>query len=39
MKVFRIGGTDVNNLMYADDTVIVADSEEQSATLDSCSAW
>ena len=26
---FRIGGTVVNNLSYADDTVIVAESEEQ----------
>ena len=29
MKGFRIGGTVVNNLRYADDTVIVAESEEQ----------
>ena len=29
MDGFRIGGTDVNNLWYADDTVIIADSEEQ----------
>ena len=29
MKGFRIGGTVVNNLRDADDTVIVAESEEQ----------
>ena len=29
MEGFRIGGTGVNNLRYADDTVIVAESEEQ----------
>ena len=29
MDGFRIGGTVVNNLRYADDTVIVAESEEQ----------
>ena len=29
MEGFRIGGTVVNNLMYADDTVILAESEEQ----------
>ena len=29
MKGFRIGGTVVNNLRYADDTVIIAESEEQ----------
>ena len=29
MEGFRIGGTVVNNLRYADDTVIVAESEEQ----------
>ena len=29
MKGFRIGGTVVNNLWHADDTVIVAVSEEQ----------
>ena len=29
MEGFRIGGTIVNNLRYADDTVIVAESEEQ----------
>ena len=29
MDGFRIGGTVVNNLRYADDTVIIAESEEQ----------
>ena len=29
MDGFRIGDTVVNNLMYADDTVIIAESEEQ----------
>ena len=29
MEGFRIGSTVVNNLRYADDTVIVAESEEQ----------
>ena len=29
MDGFRIGGTGVNNLRYADDTVIIAESEEQ----------
>ena len=29
MEGFRIGGTVVHNLRYADDTVIVAESEEQ----------
>ena len=29
MEGFRIGGTVVNNLRYADDTVIVAESEKQ----------
>ena len=29
MEGFRIGGTVVNNLRYADDTVIVVISEEQ----------
>ena len=29
MECFRIGGTVVNNLRYADDTVIVSESEEQ----------
>ena len=29
MEGFRIGGTVVNNLKYADDTVIVAELEEQ----------
>ena len=29
MEGFRIGGTVVNNLRYTDDTVIVAESEEQ----------
>ena len=29
MDGFRIGGTFVNNLRYADDTVIIAESEEQ----------
>ena len=29
MECFRIGGTDANNLRYADDTVVVAESEEQ----------
>ena len=29
MDGFRIGGTVVNNLRYAEDTVIIAESEEQ----------
>jgi uncharacterized membrane-anchored protein YhcB (DUF1043 family) len=29
MGGFKIGGTEVNNLRYADDTVIIAESEEQ----------
>ena len=29
MDGFRIGGTGVNNLRYADNTVIIAESEEQ----------
>ena len=29
MEGFRIGGTVVNNLRYADDTVIVAESEDK----------
>ena len=29
MDGFRIGGTVVNNLRYADDTVIIAESKEQ----------
>ena len=29
MDGFRIGGTVVNNLRYADDTVIIAETEEQ----------
>ena len=29
MDGFRIGGTVVNNLRYADDTVTIAESEEQ----------
>ena len=29
MDGFRIGGTVVNNFRYADDTVIIAESEEQ----------
>ena len=29
MDGFRIGGTVINNLRYADDTVIIAESEEQ----------
>ena len=29
MDGFRIGGTVVNHLRYADDTVIIAESEEQ----------
>ena len=29
MDGFRIGGTVVNNLRYADDTAIIAESEEQ----------
>ena len=29
MDGFRIGGTVVNNLRYADDTVIIAEFEEQ----------
>ena len=28
MDGFKIGGTVVNNLRYADDTVIIAESEE-----------
>ena len=36
LEGFRIGGrpTVVNNLRYADDTVIVAESEKTTATLD-----
>ena len=33
MDVFRIGGTVVNNLRYADDTFIIAESDEQLQSL------
>ena len=33
MESFRIGGTVVNNLRYADDTVMVVVSEEQLQSL------
>ena len=29
IKGFRVGGTVINNLRYADDTVIIAESEEK----------
>ena len=37
MDGFRIGGTVVTNLRYADDTVIIAESKEQLQRLINCS--
>ena len=36
---FRVGGTVINNLRYADDTVIIAETEEELQQLiDNCGA-